>query len=109
MNAQTHLATTATSLKTVIVFLKKNDLLEAEAAIIIVLTCFSIANFKSRMTPKIFNSETISTIEPSMIKLGNKGSTVRERKIKHPSCLAWIHQHTPPTAPIADHCQIIIQ
>ena len=33
------------------------------------------------MTPKIFNSETILTTEPSMTKSGNKGSTIREREI----------------------------
>ena len=43
INAQKHLATTATSRKTLIVFLKMPTLIEAEAAII-VLTCFSIVN-----------------------------------------------------------------
>ena len=61
------------------------------------------------MTPKIFNSETISTTEPSINKSGNKGSTVQEREISIPPRLTWIHQHAPPTAPIADHSQIIIQ
>ena len=39
------------------------------------------------MTPKIFNSETISTTEPSINKSGNKGSTVREREISIPLVL----------------------
>ena len=46
------------------VILKIQTLIEAEAAIS--LTCFSKANFESRMTLKIFNSETISTTQPSM-------------------------------------------
>ena len=79
INAQKHLATTVTSWKTLIVFLKMPTLIEAEAAI--ALTCFSNVNLESRMTPKIFNSETISTSEPSINKSGNKGSTVREREI----------------------------
>ena len=32
-----------------------------------------------------------------------------EKINKQPPRLAWIHQHAPPTAPIADHSQIIIQ
>ena len=59
MNAQKHLATTATSPRTLIVFLKIPTLLKAEAAI--ALTFYSKANFDSTITPKIFNSETIST------------------------------------------------
>ena len=47
-------------------------LIEAEAAI--ALTCFSNDNLESIMTPKIFNSETISTTEPSINKSGNKGN-----------------------------------
>ena len=82
MNVQKHLATIATSRKTLIVFLKLPTLLEAEAAI--ALTCLSKANFESRITPKIFNSETISTTVPSTTKSGNKGSTVREREISTP-------------------------
>ena len=39
------------------------------------------------MTPKIFNSKTISTTEPSINKSGNKGSTVRERDISIPLVL----------------------
>ena len=39
------------------------------------------------MTPKIFNSETILTTEPSMTKSGNKGSTIREREISIPLVL----------------------
>ena len=85
MNVYKHLATTASSRKTFIVFLKIPNLLEAEAAI--ALTCFSNVNFESRMTPKIFNSETISTTEPSITKSGNKGSTVREREISIPFVL----------------------
>ena len=84
MNAQKHLATTATSQKTLI-FLKIPTLLEAEAAI--ALTYFSKINLESRMTPKIFNSETISTTEPSITKSVNKGSTVREREISIPLVL----------------------
>ena len=38
-------------------------------------------NFESRMTSKIFNSETISTAIPTMTKSGNKGTTVREQEI----------------------------
>ena len=79
INAQKHLATTVTSRKTLIVFLKMPTLIEAEAAI--ALTCFSNVNLESRMTPKIFNSETISTTEPLINRSGNKGSTVRERDI----------------------------
>ena len=79
INAQKHLATTVTSRKTLIVFLKMPTLIEAEAAI--ALTCFSNVNLESWMTPKIFNSETISTTEPSINKSGNKGSTVKEREI----------------------------
>ena len=85
INAQKHLATTVTSRKTLIVFLKMPTLIEAEAAI--ALTCFSNDNLESRMTPKIFNSETISTREPSINKSGNKGSTVREREISIPLVL----------------------
>ena len=59
INAQKHLAITVTSRKTLIVFLKMLTLIEAEAAI--ALTCFSNDNLESIMTPKIFNSETIST------------------------------------------------
>ena len=69
MNAHKHLATTATSRKAQIVFLKIPTLLEAEAAI--ALTCFLKANFESRTTPKIFNSGTISTTVPSTSKSGN--------------------------------------
>ena len=79
MNAQKYLATTAISLKTLIVFLKMPTLLEEEAAI--ALTCFSKINLKSRMTLKIYNSETISTTEPSIIKSENKDSTVQEWEI----------------------------
>ena len=68
MNAQKHLATTATSRKTLIVFLKIPTLLETQAAI--ALTCFSKANFESRKTPKILNSEAISTTVPSITKSG---------------------------------------
>ena len=82
---QKYLATTATSPKKTIVFLKIPTLLEAEAAIAV--TCFSMANFESRMTPKIFNSETISTTEPSMTKSASKGSRVREQKIRIPLVL----------------------
>ena len=85
INAQEHLATTVTSRKTLIVFLKMPTLIEAEAAI--ALTCFSNDNLESIMTPKIFNSETISTTEPSINKSGNKGSTVREREISIPLVL----------------------
>ena len=86
MNAQMHLATTATSRKRLIVFRKIPTLLDAEA--VIALTCFSKANLESRITPKIFNSETISTTVPSTTKSGNKGSTVREWEIRIPSsCL----------------------
>ena len=80
MNAQKHLATTVASRKTLIVFLKMPTLIEAVAAI--ALTCFSNVNLESRMTPKIFNNETISTTEPSINKSGNiaklfpKGNTV---------------------------------
>ena len=76
MNAQKHLATTATSRKSLIVFLKIPTLLEAEAAI--ALTCFSKDIFESRKTSKIFNSETISTTVPSTTKSGKEGSTVRD-------------------------------
>ena len=85
INAQKHLATTVTSRKTLIVFLKMPTLIEAEAAI--ALTCFSNDNLESIMTPKIFNSETISTTEPSINKSGNEGSTVREREISIPLVL----------------------
>ena len=85
INAQKHLATTVTSRKTFIVFLKMPTLIDAEAAI--ALTCFSNDNLESIMTPKIFNSETISTIEPSINKSGNKGSTVLEREISIPLVL----------------------
>ena len=84
-NAQKHLATTAISQKTPIVFLKMQTPLEAEAAI--ALICFSKINLETRMTPKIFNSETIFTTEPSMTKSGNKGSTVWEREISIPLVL----------------------
>ena len=60
-------------------------LIEAEATI--ALTCYSNVNLESRMTPKIFNSETISTTKPSITKSGNKGSTVREWKISIPLVL----------------------
>ena len=66
INAQKHLATTVTSRITLIVFLKMPTLIEAEAAI--ALTCFSNDNLESIMTPKIFNSETISTTELSINK-----------------------------------------
>ena len=56
-----------------------------EAAV--ALTCFSNVNLESRMTPKIFNSDTLSTTEPSITKSGNKGSTVREREISIPLVL----------------------
>ena len=85
INAQKHLATTVTSRKTLIVFLKMPTLIETDAAI--ALTCFSNVNLESRMTPKIFNSETISTTEPSINKSGNKGSTVWEREISIPLVL----------------------
>ena len=85
INAQKHLANTVTSRKTLIVFLKMPTLIEAEAAI--ALTCFSNDNLESIMTPKIFNSETISTTEPSINKSGNKGSTIREREISIPLVL----------------------
>ena len=39
---------------------------------------------------------------------GTKAQPTRTRN-KHPPRLIWIYQHTPPTAPIADHSQIIIQ
>ena len=93
INAQKHLATTVTTRKTLIVFLKMPTLIEAEAAI--ALTCFSNVNLESRMTPKIFNSETISTTEPSINKSGNKGSTVREREISIPS--SYLDSPTCPT------------
>ena len=79
MNAQKHLATTATSRETLIVFLKIPPLLEAEAAI--ALNCFSKANFESKITSKNFNSETISTTVLTTTKSENKGSTVREREM----------------------------
>ena len=85
MNAQKYLATTATSRKTLIVFVKITTILEAEEAI--ALTCFSKANFESRIIPKIFNSETISTTVPSTTKSWNRGSTVREREISIPLVL----------------------
>ena len=85
MNAQKHLATTATSRKTLIVFRKIPTLLKAEASI--ALTCFSNVNLESRMSPKIFNSETISTTEPSITKSRNKGSTVWEWEISIPLVL----------------------
>ena len=85
INAQKHLATTATSRKTLMFFLKIPTLIEAEAAF--ALTCFSKVNLESRMTPEIINSETISTTEPSMTKSGNKGSTVREWEISIPLVL----------------------
>ena len=86
MNDQRRLASTVISLKTlIIVFLKIPTFLEAEAAI--ALTCFSKANLESIMTPKIFNSENISTTEQSMTKSGNKGSTAREREISIPLVL----------------------
>ena len=49
--------------------------------------CFSKTNLESRMTPKIFNIETISTTESSITKSENKGSTVREREISIPLAL----------------------
>ena len=79
MNAQKHWAITATSRKTLIVLLKIPILLDGEGAI--ALNCFSKANYESRITPKIFNSETISTTVTSTTELGNKGSTVRDREI----------------------------
>ena len=93
INAQKHLATIATSRKTLIVFLKMPTLIEAVAAI--ALTCFSNVNLESKMTPKIFNSETISTTEPSITKSGNKGSAVREREIASPS--SYLDLPTYPT------------
>ena len=56
-----------------IFFLKIQTIIEAEAAI--ALTCYSKVNFETRMTPKIYNSETISTAVPSMTKWRNKGTT----------------------------------
>ena len=79
INAQKHLATTVTSRKTLIVFLKMPTLIEGEAAI--ALTCFSNVNLESRMTPKIFNSETISTTEPSINKLGIELQTLCKSQI----------------------------
>ena len=79
MNAQKHLVTTETSLKTLFVFLKISNLLEAETTA--VLTCFSNINFQSRMTDKIFNSKTISTAVPSMTKSENKDTAVREQEM----------------------------
>ena len=93
INAQKHLATIATSRKTLIVFLKMPTLIESEAAI--ALTFFSNVNLESRMTPKIFNSETISTTEPSITKSGNKGWTVREREISIP--WSYLDSLTCPT------------
>ena len=74
----------------------------------IALTCFSKANFESRITPKIFNSETISTTVPSKPNQGTRAQLYENEKLVSPRH-AWIYQHTPPTAPIADHSQIIIQ
>ena len=82
---QKYLATTVTSPKTLIAFLKIPTLLDVEAAI--ALTCFSKANFEFRITPKIFTSETICTRKPSQTKSGTCGSTVQEREISIPLVL----------------------
>ena len=101
MNALKHLATTATSRKSLIVFLKIPTLLEAEAAI--ALTCFSNDIFESRKTSKIFNSETISTTVPSTTKSGKEGSTVRDSSnywLMHSSIhlqIRYLQKH--PSAP----------
>ena len=56
-----------------------------EAVAAIALTCFSSVNLESRMTPKIFNSETISTTEPSItiksLKLHYKNFIIKKQKV----------------------------
>ena len=91
MNAQKHLATTATSRKTLIAFLEIPTLLEAEAAMALTLSL------------RPYNNSTINN------QIKEQGLNRTRTKNKHPPRLALIHQHTPPTAPIADYSQVIIQ
>ena len=104
MNAQKHWAMTATSRKTLIVFLKIPTRLKAEAAIALSLTCFSKANFDSRIT---FQQQYHQQPNQGTIK----GSIVREREISIPLVLLGFTNipHLLHQSLITGHSQIIIQ